>query len=547
MPRAKKPRVDRRGDPTPRTPLKWIRTASDRAAVEAGCYFDQDAADHVCFFFETFLTHSKGAFGSRPFLLESWQRDYLSQLFGWKRADGTRRFRESYLEVPKKNGKSTLLSGICLFGLFDEMGAEVYTGAVDRSQASIILDECGNMAEASPDLAEVLQVVRSKKSIFFHGTRSKLVAMSADAPSKDGVNSSTTVLDEVHRFKDSALYDVMKFAGAARSQPLLISITTAGHDRHSLCYRLHQRAKAVLDGSKVDIGFLPVIYAADPADDPHDVKTWIKANPSMGAVLKLEDFREAYEEAKQIPRLWNLFLRLRLNIWTEAETRWLDPQKWAALGEKISRASLKGRKCFVGLDLSSTRDLTCLCFVFPFPLVGEWSYRVIPFFFVPRETLDERERNDKVPYRDWAGSKHLIVTPGSSTDYTAIRKLLNDFRAEFEIVKVGIDPWNAQQLNNDLVEDGFDVVGIRQQYAQLSPGSKELERLILRDKIRHNGNPAMNWCIANCAVKEDSRGNIMPCKKKSTERIDGVVALVNGLYLASAEPPPPEKPGASFL
>ena len=544
MPKPKKPRAPGPEAAKPRTAEKWIRTDSDRAALKAGCYFDQHAADHVCYFFENFLTHSKGQFGATRFFLEPWQRDFLSRVFGWKRADGTRRFREVFLEVPKKNGKSTLLAGICLFALFDEMGAEVYTGAVDRSQASIILDECGNMAEASPSLARHLQVVRSKKSIFFHATRSKLVAMSADAPSKDGVSSSLTVLDEVHRFRDDSLYEVMKYAGAARSQPLLISITTAGYDRKSLCYRLHCRARAVIDGSKVDMEFLGVIYAAEEGDDPDDPRTWRKANPSMGAVLKEEDFRQVHAEAKEIPRLWNLFLRLRLNIWTEAEKRWLDVKRWDALARKIPWRTLKGRKCYVGMDLGDTKDLTCLCLVFPFE---DGTYVFIPFFFVPRETLDERERIDKVRYREWGKSGHLIVTGGNATDHEAIRVHLNKLAEVFQVKKLAVDPWNVRHIANLLTQDGFDVVAIRQQYASMSPGCKELERLLLLGKIAHNGNPCLSWNVANCAVDEDANGNIKPNKKRSTERIDGVVAMVMALHVATTEEPPPPSPSVSFL
>lgn len=462
------------------------------------------------------------------------------------RADSTRRFRECFLEIPKKNGKSTLLSGICLFALFDEMGAEVYTGAVDRKQASIVLDEAANMAESSPALARHLDVVRSKKSIFFHASRSKLVAMSADAPSGDGVSSSLTCLDEVHRFKNDALYEVMLHAGIARSEPLLISITTAGHDRNSLCYRLHSKAAAVIAGTDLDVEFLGVIYAAGPDDDPDCEETWKRANPSMGAVLKLEDFKKAHSDAKKIPRLWDLFLRLRLNVWTEAETVWLDKALWDELGGPIPRSDLKGRECYATLDLSSTRDLTCLFLTFPFEDGKGWKYKVIPFFFMPIHSIDDREERDKVPYREWVRARHMIPTPGKATDFGTIRTLLGKLREEFKIVKVGVDPWNARQLNSELLDDGFDVVGIRQQYAQLSPGSKELERLILNEGIEHNGNPVMSMCVGNCAVREDSQGNIMPCKVKSTRRIDGVVALVMGIYLASADRPP-EAPSIGFL
>jgi len=516
---------------------------SDAAAIEAGCYFDAEAADHVCGFIERFCRHSIGRFEGELFRLEPWQRSFLRTLYGWKRADGTRRYREAYLEVPKKNGKSTLLAALSLYGLFEEGGAQVYLGAVDRSQAAIIFDECACMVRASTDLSHHLEVIDSKKRIVFPARNAKIEAMSADAPNKDGKNASMTVLDELHRFRSPKMFDVMRYAGRARDQPLLIVITTAGDDRKSICYEQHERALAAIAGTAEggDPEFLAVVYAADPeSDDVDDPATWRKANPSLGLVLKEEDFRNDHATAKKLPRTWGEFLRLRLNIWTEQITRWLSLESWDAGCSPIVPPLPKGQPCFAALDLSSVADLTSLTLLFPEKdeAAKKDDVRFVPYFFVPKESARRREEVDKVPYPRWIDQGHVIGTEGNATDHAAIRKHLNDLvEAGSEIVAVALDPWNAQQLANELVDDGFDVVFMRQGYPTLTGPCKELERRLLAGTVKHDGNPCLRWNVANVATEQDAAGNIKPSKKRSPERIDGVVSAVMalGLYMSRPE------------
>lgn len=506
---------------------KWVRNPSDRAAIAAGCYFDQAAADKVCDFFETFLRHSQGEWAARPFKLLAWQRDYLSRLYGWKRKDGYRRFRETYLEVPKKNGKSSMFAGICLYAIFEEPGAEVYIGARNKKQAKIIFDECSRMVAASPDLRRHLKVTEYTKTISFAAQNSKIVAMSADTEGQDGSSATHCVLDECHRFPNRKLYDVMKYAGRSRKQPLLINITTAGTDRFSLCYQLHQRSEAIINGTVEDIFFLPVIYSADPEnDDLDDPDTWKKANPSLGVLFDEESFKRDFDEAKRLPGQLNNFLRLSLNIWTEQVTRWLALDVWDA--GKIEPLPFEGKSCFATLDLSSVKDLTSLSLTFE---EGDDLY-VTTFFFVPKDTAEERSQNDKVPYPEWIKNGHIIGTEGNSTDFNAIRKTLNNLAANgLEIKKVGMDPWNARQLATQLMDDGFDVEEIRQGYPTLTGPSKELERRLLNGTLKQDGNPVQRWCVGNVATETDAAGNIKPSKKYSTERIDGVVSMVMGIGL----------------
>jgi phage terminase large subunit-like protein len=414
---------------------RWVRIPSDRHAVEAGCYFDREAADRVCEFFERFLRHSAGQWAAKPFVLQPWQRDYLSRLYGWKKPSGYRRFRETYLEVPKKNGKSTLFAGICLWSVFEEPGAEAYIGASNRKQASIIFDECARMTRASPDLSRALHVVDYTRTITFPRMNAKLVAWTADAAGQDGANASAIVLDEVHRFPNRKLYDVAKYAGRARKQPLLVSITTAGTDRHSLCWQLHQRSINVLNGTDPDPFFLPVIYAADPEVD--DLATWRKANPSLGVLFDEESFGNDYREAKRIPGQLNNFLRLSLDIWTEQATRWLALDLWDAGLDPVAPESLKGLPCYAALDLSSVKDLTSLTLVFVLDLV----VRVLTFTFMPEETASERAANDGVPYPAWIEAGHMIPTPGNATDFAVIRAKLAELAGIYQVnVAVETDP-----------------------------------------------------------------------------------------------------------
>jgi phage terminase large subunit-like protein len=539
----------------------WIRNESDREAVRQGCYFDPDEAEAVLYFFETFLYHSVGRWAGQPFRLEKWQKDYLYRLFGWRKPNGFRRFKETYLEVPKKNGKSTLFAGICLFLIFEEAAAEVLIGAVNRKQAKIIFNECARMVRSSPYLKKHLRIVQYTSTIILDATDSRIVTMSADVAGQDGANATAAVLDELHRLKTPQLYDVVKYAGLAREQFLLVNITTAGTDRNSICYQQHQRGRAVLNGSPGDIHFLPVIYGID--DDVEDEKLddeelWKSVNPSLGIILSLEDFRNDFNEAKQIPGKWNNFKRLRLNIWNRSAALWLDAEKWESFGssrfDDEHEFDATESDCFVGVDLSDVKDLTAITFAVIDP-PGEIddedeepddpTNRIVRFytvFFLPKETAEQRAIEDKVPYLEWIEQGHIIATEGNAVDYEAIRKYINDRRDinGWNIRKIAFDPMYAQHLMTLLNYDGFSCVRFPQTYRHLSPASKELERRILSGTLRHNENPVMKWCVQNCSVETDTQGNIMPSKKKSHERIDGVPATVMALALTMgpADPTP---------
>ena len=505
---------------------EWVRNRIDEQAVDAGCWFDLAAADRVRKF-ASLCRQSKGEWAGKPVELLDWQwRDLVAPLFGWKRADGTRRYRSFYVEVPKKNGKSTLMSVLELYLLMGdgEPGAEVYTAAADRDQASIIHNEAEAMVRMSPAFSRRLICTTSRKTIAYPVTSSTLKAMSADAPTKEGLNAHAVIFDELHAQRTPVLWDTLRFSGAARRQPIIGSITTAGYDRHSICYEQRQIAEQVIDGTYPAWDFLGVIYAADPEDDWTSPDVWRAANPSLGVTIKEADMAAACAEAQASPRKENSFKRYRLNIWTEQDVRWLSMEAWDAC--KADPPDLTGCPAWLGLDLSTRVDLTASVAV----VRHEDTWWIVPRFFIPGDRIREREDRDRVPYSQWVNEGWITATPGNVVDYQAVRRTVREDAARYDLQEIAIDPWNAQQLATQLAEeDGYRVVEFRQGYGSLSGPSKDLEALILSAGMHHDGNPVLRWNAGNVAVETDASGNIKPSKAKSTERIDGIVAAVMGI------------------
>jgi phage terminase large subunit-like protein len=502
----------------------WTRSEADRKAVDRGCWFDLDAANHVVTFFEKFLRHSTGRWSGTPFTLQDWQKqDFLMPLFGWKRSDGTRRFRVAYVEIPKKNGKSTLCSGLSLYLLCadGEPGAQVFNAAADRDQAGIVFREAAKMIRSSPALKNRLNIVDSRKTTYHEASGSFLRALSAEAYTAEGLNISGLIFDELHAQKSRDLWDALRYGGASRKQPLLISITTAGWDRNSICWEQHDYAEKVAAGIIEDDAFFGYVRSADIKDDWTVQATWFKANPSLGVTIDLNEFAEACNEAKQQPTKENSFKRYRLNIWTEQAERWMQMDKWDACAGVVDVASLDGQPCYAALDLSSTTDATALVLYFP------EQQSVLPFFWIPEENAHQRERRDRVPYLTWAKQGLIEMTPGNVIDYQFIRRRLNDLKTKYNILDVAFDPWNAQQISNQLAEeDGFSMIQFRQGFLSMNEPTKRLETLVLKRELIHGGNPVLRWMASNAAAETDAAGNVKLSKQRSTEKIDGMIALV---------------------
>jgi phage terminase large subunit-like protein len=496
--------------------------------------------ERVVAFFEKVLRHSKGQNAGKPFTLLPWQHHVLRELFGRVNPDGTRQHRIGYIELPKKQGKSTTLAGIALYmTAFDsEPGAEVYGAACDREQAGIIYREAASMVRASPALSKHLEVIDSRKTIVHKASNSFYRVLSADAFRAEGLNIHALLFDELHAQRDRRLWDALRYGGAARRQPLLLSITTAGYDRKSICWEQHAYAERCMADPSVDPAFFGCIYAAGPEDDWKDPKTWHKANPSLGETITVESFAADAREADQSPSKLNSFLRYRLNVWTTQDTRWIAPDAWARCGKPLD-ADLEKREWYAGLDLASTTDLSALVLV---SQASDGTFDVLPFFWVPEANAAERTLRDKVDYVGWIRDGFIRATDGNVTDYDVIRRDINELAKKYNIRQVGIDRWNATQLATQLQGDGVNVLGFGQGYGSMSSPSKQLENLVLSERIRHGNHPVLAWMAANVAVQSDHQGNIKPSKARSTERIDGIVALVMGLGIhATATAAPPEQ------
>lgn len=514
------------------TTRSMTKTAADAVAVERGCYYDHNAGMRVVEFFSRFLRHSTGQWAGQPFELLDWQReDLILPLFGWRMADGTRRFRLAYIEIPKKNGKSTLCSGLGLYLMAGdgEPGAQAFIAACDRNQASIVFREASSMVRKSPAMLSRMTITDSTKTIAYPRTGSWLRALSGDSGSNEGLNIHGLIFDELHAQRDRRLWDTLRYGGAARRQPLLVAITTAGTDRESVCWEQHEYALKLLDGSiRDDINTFAYVRAAGVDDDWTKEETWKKANPSYGETINPVAFAAECREAQESPTKENSFKRYRLNIWTQQVVRWIQQERWQACKFELDEKSLEGRPCFGGVDLSAKVDISACVWVFP-PVGKDDSYVIVPRFWIPAERAVERETRDRVPYLTWVRQGWVRQTPGVGVDQDFIRADINRDRERFRVIDIAFDPWAAHQFSIALQNDGAEMVEFGQGYKSMSEPSKELERLVLAKRIQHGGNPCMDWMISNVAIQSDAAGNIKPAKDRSNERIDGVVATVMGI------------------
>jgi phage terminase large subunit-like protein len=491
--------------------------------------WDGKAAADAVEFFPQMLRHVKGFTG--PLTLAKWQRNYIATLYGWKRKDGTRRYRESLLAVPRKNGKTTLCAGIALHELFcsSEPGAEVYSAAGSRDQATLVYDPAAEMVRRQPLLAKRAKVIDSTKRILFPDAHGLYRAIPAEAATSHGFNPSCVVFDELHTQPDRELYDVLKTGQGARLQPLFVSITTAGHDRHSICWEVWDYARKVRDGVIDDPHFLPMIYELPEGADWQDAKVWRSLNPNLGVSVSLDFLRAESQRASEIPAYENTFRNLYLNQWTESAIRWLGSEVWDRCNNRT--VDLAGCECVAGLDLSSVQDLSALVLAFRHESEIVLECR----FWCPQEGIRKRSQRDRVPYQQWAADGWMTPTPGESVDYAFIRHELQQLAQRYTIRKLAIDRWNATQLAGELMDDGLDVVGFGQGYASMSSPAKSFEAAVINGEINHQGNPVLRWMSSNVTVETDAAGNIKPSKSTSTERIDGIVAAVMAFGLLGVD------------
>ena len=493
-------------------------------------HYDKAKADRAVTFINN-LSHTKGKWAGKRFDLLTWQEQIVRDLFGIVKEDGNRQFLTAYIEIPKKNGKSELAAAIALYLLYadNEASAEVYGAACDRNQASIVFDVAKQMVQMSRPLEKRSKIMGATKRIVNYSNAGFYQVLSAETGTKHGLNVSGLVFDEIHAQPNRHLYDVLtKGSGDAREQPLFFIITTAGTDRNSICYELHTKALDILNGRKKDTSFYPVVYGLSDEDDWNDEANWRRANPSLGHTIGIDRVREAYQQALDNPAEENVFKQLRLNMWTSSSVAWIPEHVYAKGNDPIQYDSLKGRSCYAGLDLSSTSDITAFVLVFP-PSFEEENYIVLPFFWLPEDTLELRCRRDHVLYDVWERQGYIKTTEGNVVHYGFIEKFIEDLSEIYHIKEIAYDRWNATQMVQNLEGMGLTMVPFGQGYKDMSPPSKELYKLMMEGKIQHGGHPVVKWMGQNVVMRQDPAGNIKPDKEKSVEKIDGIVALIMGL------------------
>ena len=493
-------------------------------------YYDKDSADFAVMFIES-LCHTKGTWAGKPFELIDWQEQIIRDIFGTLKPNGYRQFNTAYIEIPKKQGKSELAAAVALLLLCGdgEERAEVYGCAADRNQAKIVFDVAVDMVRFCPALMSRVKILESQKKLIYKPTNSSYQVLSADVANKHGFNTHGVIFDELHTQPNRKLYDVMtQGSGDARMQPLYFLITTAGTDTNSICYEIHQKALDIEAGRKIDPTFYSVIYGADESEDWTDPKVWMKANPSLGITVGIDKVKAACDSARQNPGEENAFRQLRLNQWVKQSVRWMPMEKWDACNFQVSEDDLEGRVCYGGLDLSSTTDMTAFVLVFP-PRDEDDKFVILPYFWIPEDTLDLRVRRDHVPYDVWERQGYLQTTEGNVVHYGYIEKFIESLEERFNIREIAFDRWGAVQMVQNLEGMGFTVVPFGQGFKDMSPPTKELMKLVLEQRIAHGGHPVLRWNMDNIFIRTDPAGNIKADKEKSTEKIDGAIATIMAL------------------
>ena len=493
-------------------------------------HYDKAKADRAVKFIEN-LCHTKGKWAGKRFWLLPWQEQLIRDIFGIVKPDGNRQFRTAFVEICKKVGKSELAAAVALYLLYadNEPSAEVYGAAADRQQASIVFDVARQMVEMSPALLKRSKLMTATKRIVNYGNSGYYQVLSAEVGGKHGFSVSGLVFDEIHTQPNRQLYDVLtKGSSDARQNPLHFIITTAGTDRHSIAFELHTKALDILEGRRVDPTFYPVVYGLKDDEDWEDEANWYKVNPSLGYTVDIERLRDAYREAKQNPADEVTFKWLRLNMWVSSTVAWIPDAIFMKGAEEIDMAALEGRDCYAGLDLSGTGDITALVLMFP-PRDADEKYILLPFFWVPEETIPQRAKAASVPYDIWERQGYLLSTEGNVIHYDFIEQFINDLAEKYHIVEIAVDRWNATQMIQNLEGDGFTMVPFGQGFASMSGPTKDFYRLLMEGEIIHGGHPVLRWMAGNVVVDTDPAGNIKVTKARSKEKIDGIVAAIMAL------------------
>lgn len=511
----------------------WIRSWSDVAAVvKGGCWFDEKTANWCVGFFETFLTLRKGKYAGQQFLLIDYQKyDLIMPLFGWKRADGTRRFSKGSIWMPKKNAKSALCSGIGLLMLTADRAGdpEIYSVAGDRKQASIIHDESAKMAKASNALKKHLQFIDSQKTIRCTYNFGKFVALSADAELQEGINWLLVLFDELHVQKNRKMFDTLAGGGISRENGLFLSISTAGvYDKHSIGWEEWEYNRRVREGTIDDWGYFAVAYYSERDADWQDPKEWLKANPGIDITFIRRNLEAIFRAAQNSPAKQNQFRRYHLNQWTQQAERWLDITIWQKCDMPVIERELEGRTAFGAFDGAGKLDLNSWGLVFP-PEGDDEYWRFLSRNWVPQGCIYRRATEDKVPYDLWVEDGWMQSIPGLTIDQRwCVSRIIEDGQ-RFNIREIAFDPAWSRAIEGPLLDEGFEMVEFIQSMRNYTTPMSELEKLLTEEKIAHGGNPVLEWAFDNLVVKTNHNKEMKPDKGQVTERIDPAVAIFMAL------------------
>lgn len=490
-----------------------------------GFAFDPEEAERPVFFVQEFCRHVKGPLAGERLRLQPWQQRLTRDLFGWKQADGLRRYRHVWLEVPRKTGKSTFAAAIGLYMLMvdPEPGAEIVIAAANAEHASVCYNIARAMIERDPDLSAVCKV--SRRGLVYKDAR--IIVVSPRQETILGHNVSCLLFDDVFLQQARQFHDALMTSMAARTQPLAIYATSAGWARSSFAWEMHEYARKVRDGLIDDPAWLVTMFGAEADDDWTDPAVWRKAHPGIGVSVSETFIQQQCQRAQETPGFVGSFRQHYLNIWGQERARWLDISRWDQCGvTDVDPKRLQGRECRAGLDLSSTTDLSALVLVFRDEDDG---YTLLPFAFCPGETIVERQRRDRVDYVAWRDQGFLIATEGNTVDHGAIRRKLLELSQTYRITELAYDRWNSSMLINQLIDDGISCVPVAQTNSALNAPARELERVLAAGTLRHGRHPVLRWCAGNVVPHVDISGDLRPSKRHSVERIDLVTALLMGI------------------
>jgi len=519
----------------PKVPRQWRKLFEDHLPgydpiATAGHYvFDPMKADASVEFFPSFCTHVEGSMATKPFHLADWQAASVGCAFGWvDPKTRLRRYRKVFEYVPRKNGKTTKMGGLVIMVGFcdDEVGAQIYSQAYSREQATLVFRQSRYMIEANKELSENSEIFKGFKSISFpkHGVYK---ALSSQDGANHGLNVSFAVVDELHAHKNMEAVHTLTTGTGARSQPLIWIITTADYDRISMCNDELKYAELVRDGAIDDKTTLPVIYEAKIDDDWTDPEVWAKANPNLGVSISHEYLERECKRAQEMASYENTFKRLHLNIKTQTEHLFIKLPAWDKCGGPIDTPP--GTPVWAGLDIGSTQDLTSLCLLFR--LQGFYAARW--WFWCPADTMIERQRKDRVPYIQWEREGFLTQTDGNETDYDTVERDILQITDHYGCRDLAADRlFQGAQLCQGLAAEGINVIPFGQGFVSMAGPTQEFERLVNRGEFRHGDNPMLRWMAGNCMVERDASDNMKPSKKKSSEKIDGIVASIEALGIS---------------